>query len=240
LVLVHGVASDRSAFRLLEPLLAPRFSVVSVDRRGRCGSADHTDYSLEAEFEDLVAVVEALPEPCVVFGHSFGANVALGASLRTALIRGLVLYEPGAPGDVSREFVAELESLVAAEDRVAAMRLVIREFTEFPEEWLDDLLETPPWQKRLAYAHTLPREVRAYLEYDYGDLSRINVPTLFLVGGESPRNELVKARALAAVMPGSRVSVVQGHGHDAPVTAPQLVAAQLVAFADTCSHRIAR
>jgi pimeloyl-ACP methyl ester carboxylesterase len=220
-------------FRLLAPLLAPRFTVVSVDRRGRFGSPDDDQYSLEAEFDDLVGVVEELPEPCVVFGHSFGANVTLGAALCSRRIRGLVLYEPGAPGDVSAEFLAELESLVAAGDRLAAMRLVVSEFAAFPEEWLDDLLETPPWQERLAYAQTLAREVRAYLEHDYGDLSRVSVPALLLVGGESPARELVKARALAAEMPKARVSVIPGHGHVGPVTAPQLVADELVAFADT-------
>lgn len=167
LVLVHGVAADGSAFRLLEPLLARHFTVVTVDRRGRLGSADGDAYSLEAEFDDLVEVVDSLVEPVTLFGHSFGANVALGAALRSPRVARLVLYEPGAPGDVRPEFVAQLETLVAADQRQAAMKLVVREFTAFPEEWLDDLLETPQWQDRLAYAHTLAREVVGYLEHEY-------------------------------------------------------------------------
>ena len=88
IVLVHGVAADSASFRLLEPLLAARFTVVSVDRRGRCGSPDGPDaYSLEAEFDDLVGVVETLPGPAIVFGHSFGGNVALGAALRSSAVR---------------------------------------------------------------------------------------------------------------------------------------------------------
>jgi alpha-beta hydrolase superfamily lysophospholipase len=35
LVLAHGTSGDRSSFRLVEPLLARRFTVCAVDRRGR-------------------------------------------------------------------------------------------------------------------------------------------------------------------------------------------------------------
>ncbi len=230
LVLVHGVAADGSTFRLLEPLLAPHFTVVTVDRRGRLGSGDEGEYSLESEFDDLVEVVEALPKPATVFGHSFGANVALGAALRTSRVERLVLYEPGAPGDVRPEFVSELEALVAAGKPQAAMRLVVSEFTSFPEEWLDDLLETPQWQDRLAYAHTLPREVRAYLAHEYVGLCHLDVPTLLLVGSESASGELPKARALADVLPSARVSVLAGAGHVGPVTHPAVLADEILRF----------
>lgn len=231
IVLVHGVAADGATFRLLERELAHRFTVVTVDRRGRCGSPDEDAYSLEGEFEDLAAVVDTLPEPAVVFGHSFGANVALGASLRCSKIAKLVLYEPGRRGDVDPALQRELESLLERDDRIGAMRLTLREFTRFPEEWLDDLLETPPWQERLAYAYTLARELRAYDEYDFGALSRFTVPTLLLVGGESPANELAYARELASELPSARVSVLPGEAHVAPVTAPQLVAREITQFA---------
>jgi len=233
IVLVHGVAADGATFRLLEQQLVQRFTVVTVDRRGRCESPDEDVYSLEAEFDDLAAIVDALREPAIVFGHSFGANVALGASLRTSKIAKLVLFEPGRRGDVPPALMHELESLLARDDRLGAMRLTLKEFTRFPEEWLDDLLETPPWQARLAYAHTLARELRAYDEYDYGDLSRFTVPTLLMVGGESPPDELANAHHLASELPSAGVSVLPGEGHVAPVTAPQLVAREISQFAAT-------
>lgn len=231
LVLVHGVAADAATFRLLEQRLATEFTVVTVDRRGRCGSGDDGHYSLQAEFEDLIAVVESLPRPALVFGHSFGANVALGAALRSDRIARLVLYEPGRRGDVSPVLRDELEQALADGDRLAAMRLTLSEFTRFPEEWLDDLLETPPWQERLSYAHTIPRELRAYDQHDFGDLSGFAVPTLLLVGGESPEEELLHARALAYRLPFGRVSVIEGEAHVAPFTAPQLVAQEILSFA---------
>ncbi|HEX3678132.1 MAG TPA: alpha/beta hydrolase, partial [Galbitalea sp.] len=225
------MAADAESFRLLEPSLARSFTVVSVDRRGRYDSPDDEVYDIAAEFDDLVGVVESLPEPAVVFGHSFGANVALGAALQTPKIAKLVLYEPGRRGDASAALRAELEQLLERGERREAMRLVLLEFTRFPEEWIDDLLDTPPWQERLAYAHTMARELRAYEEHDYGDLSRLRTPTLFLVGGESPATELDHARELAGVLPSAHVSVLDGQGHVAPVTAPELVAREIAAFA---------
>lgn len=231
LVLVHGVAADSSAFRLLEPLLERHFTVVTVERRGRLQSPDDGEYSLEAEFADLVEVIAPLPQPVTVFGHSFGANVALGAALCSPRVARLVLYEPGAPGDVSADFVAELESRVAADDRFGAMKLVLGKFTAFPEEWLDDLLGTPQWQERLGYAHTLARELRAYLEHEYEGLPHLDVPTLLLVGSESTSGELPKARAFADILPCARVSVLDGAGHDVPLTHPGALADELIRFA---------
>jgi len=232
IVLVHGSAADAASFRLLEPFLAEQFTVVSVERRGRCGSADEDEYTLEAEFDDLVGVVEALQEPAIVFGHSFGGNVALGAALRSSMISKLILYEPGRRGDAPRALRDELDRLLERSEWRAAMRLVLRYFTRFPEEWLDDLLDTPPWQERLVYAHTLGRELRAYEEYDYGDLSRLSTPTLFLVGSESPAEELEYAQLLSAALPSARMVVLPEQGHLAPVTAPALVAREIAAFAD--------
>ena len=230
LVLVHGVAADADSFRLLEPHLADRFTVVSVDRRGRFSSPDEGVYSLESEFDDLVSVVESLHEPAVVFGHSFGGNVALGAAMRTSRIAKLVIYEAGRRGDAPAELRTRLEGLLQRGERKAAMRLVLLEFTRFPEEWLDELLDTPPWEARLAYAHTLARELRAYDEHDYGDLSLLCTPTLLLVGGESPAAELEHARSLAQVLPQAHVVLLDGVGHVGPVTDPALVANEIIAF----------
>jgi pimeloyl-ACP methyl ester carboxylesterase len=46
--------------------------VFAVDRRGRGRSGDATDYALEREYEDVVAVVEAAGEGVSVLGHSYG------------------------------------------------------------------------------------------------------------------------------------------------------------------------
>lgn len=58
LVLVHGAVADHSRWAPVLPALEERFTVLSIDRRGRGRSGDADDYALEREYEDVAAVVE--------------------------------------------------------------------------------------------------------------------------------------------------------------------------------------
>ena len=79
-----------------------RFTVYALDRRGRGGSEDAQPYTIEREFDDVAATVNAIGEPVNVLGHSYGALCALEAALRTDHIRKLVLYEPPIPSPQGR------------------------------------------------------------------------------------------------------------------------------------------
>ena len=90
LVLIHGAAADHNRWAPVLPALEERFTVLAVDRRGRGQSGDATDYALEREYEDVVAVVESAGEGVSVLGHSYGGICALEAALLTDGIRNLV------------------------------------------------------------------------------------------------------------------------------------------------------
>jgi pimeloyl-ACP methyl ester carboxylesterase len=51
----------------------------------------------------------------------------------------------------------------------------------------------------------------------------IEVPTLFLTGTRSKPSARAVARLLTATLPGARVEEIEGVGHMAPVTHPNLV-----------------
>ena len=51
LVLVHGTSADHTRWKPLLRELEVHFTVHAVDRRGRGGSGDTADYSVEREFE---------------------------------------------------------------------------------------------------------------------------------------------------------------------------------------------
>ena len=87
LVLVHGTAADHNRWAPVLPAFEQRFTVCAVDRRGRGGSSDSDDYSVEREFEDLAVVVDSLEEPVSLLGHSYGALCALEAARLTQLAR---------------------------------------------------------------------------------------------------------------------------------------------------------
>jgi pimeloyl-ACP methyl ester carboxylesterase len=94
LVLIHGAAADHNRWAPVLPALEERFTVFAVDRRGRGRSGDATEYALEREYEDVVAIVESAGEGVSVLGHSYGGICTLEAALLTDRIRKLVLYEP--------------------------------------------------------------------------------------------------------------------------------------------------
>lgn len=219
LVLVHGTTADHTRWEPILPALEEQFTVYAIDRRGRGESGDAPDYSLEREFEDVVAVVESIAEPVVLLGHSYGALCSLEAALRTENIRKLILYEPPflvEEGELTPQAtLAELHTLVENGENEQAL---IRFFTDVagmaPEE-VDVLRAAPNWPARVSAAHTVVREEAAPAEYvfDADLLATIQTPTLLLTGSESAPFLKEATAALAAVLPNCRVVTFEGHGH---------------------------
>ncbi len=93
---VHG-SMDRSAGLLrLSRRLDASHRVVRYDRRGYGRSGDvGPPWTVDANIDDLEALLcSDTSESAVLFGHSFGGNVALGlAARRPELVRAVVVYE---------------------------------------------------------------------------------------------------------------------------------------------------
>src|SRR5215510_8778265 len=94
LILVLGALNSRKSGAKLAKLLAPRFTVISYDRRGRGKSTDTVPYSAQREVEDIAALISAVGEPAYVYGHSSGGALALEAAMELRKkIMTLALYE---------------------------------------------------------------------------------------------------------------------------------------------------
>ncbi len=239
LVLVHGSGvSDHRRWEIagVRPALAEHATVYALDRRGRGESGDSPEYSLETEVADVVAVVESIGDPVTLLGHSYGANIALEASLRTDGIGRLVLYEPGiAVGDhelASPEVVAELNGLLEEGENEAALLLFCREIAGLTPEEIDVFRTDPSWQDRVDGAHTLPREEQAIAEYEFrpARFAGTTTPTLLLSGGESPRAYRDATAAVHEALPNSRIVTFEGHHHVAMQTAPERFVEEVLAF----------
>jgi len=236
LVLVHGTSSTGARWTPLLPALTSRFAVYAMDRRGRGASGDTEPYAIEREYEDVAAVVDRIDEPVNLLGHSYGALCCLEAALRMSNVRKLVLYEPPFPTGPalyepgSRE---RLEELLAAGDREGVIVTFMREIVRMPEEEVDLIRASAGWEARLAAAHTVPRE---FADGDYVfDPERfrdLRVPTMLLMGGESPEFLRRPTQLLQRTLPDARLVVLEGQQHIAMNTAPDLFLRELIGYLD--------
>jgi pimeloyl-ACP methyl ester carboxylesterase len=237
LVLVHGTSGTYSRWAPILPDLRKHFTVYAVERRGRGESGDGaTPYAIEREFEDVAAVVDSIREPVDLFGHSYGGICALEAALLTDNIVKLVLYEPPILSqDVepnSDDLASRLQAMLDVGDREGILMTFMRDAVRMPLSEIETSRSMPVWNARVAAAHTLPREVRARAGYRFEAerFKDLTVPTLLLLGGDSPDPLRRAARTLATVLPNSRTGVLPGQRHVAMETAPDLLVKELLIF----------
>ncbi|WP_448003628.1 alpha/beta fold hydrolase [Agromyces bauzanensis] len=235
LVLVHGTAIDHRQWTHLIPRLGRYFTVYAVDRRGRGQSGDEEPYAIRREFEDVVAVVESIPETVGLLGHSFGALCSLEAALQTGRIHKLALYEPPIYTDFALTYPEDILGRVEAhiEDGDAERALLLSyETAQVPQAELDMLRSLPSWQGRISGVRAMPREFISAREYvfDAGRFRDLTTPTLLLVGGESPPFYRAAVEELHTSLPNNRVAVLAGQQHEAMETAPELFLREVIDF----------
>jgi pimeloyl-ACP methyl ester carboxylesterase len=236
LILTHGTGGSHARWAAILPALEPYFSLYAVDRRGRGESGDAESYAIEREFEDVAALVEAVEPPVYLLGHSYGAICALEAAQLSRNIRKLVLYEPPLPSPgvlIYREGIIErLEALLAAGKREELLLTFMGEVVKMPPHELSQIQASPAWPARVAAAHTLPRELRAHEQYQFeaNRFKSLTVPTLLMVGGDSPAFFKVAIDTLSATLPNCRATVLTGQQHIAMDTAPDLFTREVLAF----------
>ncbi len=236
LVLVHvGAASDHTRWTPLVERLVDHCTVYAMDRRGRCGSGDADDYALESEYDDVAALASSIEGPVSVYGVSAGANFALEAAPKIPNLHRLALYEPVIPNGIELtppDFFDWIERMVAEGSPEEAIVTFLREAAQVPPHEIEALRATPTWPARVAAVLTLAREERAVTAYrfDPDRFRDMTVPTLLLLGSESPPLFRSSIETLHAVLPNARLRILHGQPHLADVTAPQRVADALLAF----------
>ena len=246
LVLVHGATADHTTWRTSGPLLAARHTTHAVDRRGRGSSGDGPAYAIEREFEDLAAVVEAIAletggRPVDVVGHSYGGRIGLGAALLTPSISRLVVYEGAPPASSGRGYqddgtLADIEALVAAGDRDAALATFMRDIVRMPEPELAAFRADAIWARRSAAVGTTIRELRAEVSpaASLEALGDVRQPVLQILGGDSAEAFRAATAALDERLANGQVVTIDGARHAAHHTHAQEFVAAIEAFlADT-------
>ena len=236
LLLVHGAANSSSRYAHILPALSTAYSVIAMDRRGRGKSGDADCYAFEREFEDVAAIIDSIDEPVHVYGHSIGGTCVLEASLLTHNIHKMILYEPDAtpPGDTVEvgDLTKRLYALLATGDRECLLATFLRELLGFSKSEVEQYRQLPTWPMRIAAAHTLPRELEAAETYRFHArrFSDMHVPTMLLMGGDSPPILSDGVRVLEASLPNSQVVVMPGQQHVADLEDPDLFVHEVLDF----------
>jgi pimeloyl-ACP methyl ester carboxylesterase len=209
---VHGISSSRRDFARLGEALAETHRVFAYDQRGHGDSAAaEGSLALEALAADLRAVADSIGTVATVVGHSWGGAVALVGGPKIA--RSLVLIDPMirvVPGTFDRDYVDDLESLLAAEDseRDDAVRAAFASADPLDREGKVHAMHG----LRLETLRRLGRDNRA----DEGGwdlrerLARIKIPTTILLAGEESVVAPDDLRDAAAPV---SVETVVNHGH---------------------------
>ena len=235
LLLVYGAMMEQHAWSRMVAQLPGR-TVYTYDRRGRGESTNRRGYEVEWEVDDLVAFIEALPQPLDVFGHSSGALLVLHAAMRNVTMRRVVLYEPPLASvrepQLSAELPGRLLALVERGERDQALAQFFEHGMWLSPEDIARLRQGPRWADQTRYAETGAYDVtitRSF-PFDADALSKLTMPTLLLFGDQSPDWMQEGVRKFAKALPNSALEVLEGQGHNAQFSDPALLGRLVSSF----------
>ncbi len=218
LILVDAAGGFREfgPMRSLAAVLAPAFTVVTYDRRGRGESTDTPPYAVDREVDDLHALVDAAGGAAFVHGFSSGGVLALHAAARGLAIRKLTLLEPPLPVDDEPEagpdLGAEVAELVAAGRRGEAVEH-FHTSIGVPADTIAGLRQSPSWPALEALAHTLVYDTVITRSLPVTTLSTITTPTL-VIDSEGTDGDLRRwARGVCDALPNAAQRTLPGEWH---------------------------
>jgi pimeloyl-ACP methyl ester carboxylesterase len=226
LLMVHGSGTSSADWVFALPVLRERFTVVTMDRRGRGASGDAPEHAMSREAEDVLAVLDAVGAELLV-GHSYGALCSILAAEQTDRLRRLVLYEP--PIAVKEDSLGALDHLVAAGRLDEALEGFLRA-AGTSDEQLAAIRASPAWDVLLDAMPALPRELHACAEWRH-PRGPIDVPTLLLLGGDTRSSVYLDGLDdLQAAFTDVRRETIPGQLHVAHVFAAEAFAGLITDF----------
>ena len=243
-VLAHGWGASAFAWReTIEALAAAGWRVVAPDLRGHGFSEKPDDprlYTSAAMTDHLLAIMDAAGVArAPVVGHSLGAEIALGAALRSPdRVSRLALIAPVGLGHVTLAFIGR--RLTPAFFTRIMTRLLGRWAVRVALFFASARMR---WDAETIVQHAAPLSQRGFAaatrhllhgalwkRRSEEELARVRVPVLVIVG---TKDRLVPMRDLddwCRLLPDVRAARVRGAGHVLPEEAADRVNPLLVEF----------
>ncbi|GAA1893678.1 hypothetical protein GCM10009773_22210 [Williamsia serinedens] len=216
---VHGMGGDHTTWRRLAAgLRADGRPVISYDQRGH-GQSSRGVYELDRLRDDLLSVVEDLPDAQTVdvVAHSLGAHVALRAAMATPGRFGRLVLEEVPPTPRDAADVAEgITPRSSPRELVLGVLDVIRD-------------PRPVMRFDARLAPTVQAEFDAPDPDWWAGLRRVSTPVLVISGGDQSFLPPRHLRTLAGALPDGRFLAIPT-GHSVHRDRPDDFAAATLAF----------
>ena len=223
LILIRGFGSNADHWYSQVPAFSMHYETIVFDNRG-VGRSDGPQgcYSIADMCDDTAALLDALGVARAhVLGISMGGMIAQEMALNHPdRVRGLVLActhcgggKAVMPGKEVMEVFHRFSRTASQEDAVKVAGCL---FTERTMNEHFDIVET---YRRVSSAHpvsadVLTKQFDAIQGHDtWARLPRIKCPTLVLTGAEDVLIPPINSRILAERIPGARLEILPGCGH---------------------------
>ncbi|MBN2022116.1 MAG: alpha/beta fold hydrolase [Pirellulales bacterium] len=243
LVLIHGFPLDHTMWEPQLAMLARQCRVIAPDLRGfGHSSATEGTVTMEQMADDVVAVAEALGVSgrFVLGGLSMGGYVAMAFWRKYASrLAGLILCDTRAGPDAPEAAAARLDTA----DRILREGPALLVDSMTPRLLAESTRRNQP-ELVAAVQDVILRANRqgvaaalrgmAQRPDSTSILSRIDCPTLVLVGREDPISPPEEMRAMAEAIPGARLAEIPRAAHLAPLENPVAANAAIAAFLAQC------
>lgn len=225
-VLVHG-SMDRSAGLLkLSRRLDDRHRVVRYDRRGYGRSAGAGGpFDLRIHVADLGRLLDG--RRAVIFGHSYGGNVALGlAAANSELVQAVAVYE------TPLSWMDWWPTTTAGGDALTTDGGVALDSGAAAERFMRRLIGDARWERLPARTRAARRAEGEAMIVELDDLRQrapwdpvaVTVPVVAMRGADGADHHRRSTAHLGQVLPDCHVVDIVGARHFGPNTHPDAVA----------------
>lgn len=226
-VLVHGSMDRQAAFaRTLRHVR--EFRALTYDRRGYAKSGQVPGpFTVAANVDDLIRVIESVGAPVRAVGHSFGGTTVLASAYRRPeLFSAVAVYE--SPMSWESWWPRNTGGALAAagqDDPEGAAENFLKRFIG-DDRW--SRLPESTKQKRRSEGHALVGELSDLRRAPAYDIEHIDVPVLSAIGSRAGEHVRRGAEILADRCSPSPLVVLNDAWHNAPSSAPELFAEAVI------------
>ena len=234
-VLVHGYPLDGAMWSGVARILARRFRVLKPDLPGRGETAAESGATISDYADFLEAVVRGVSAPAGLAAFSMGGYAALALlERRPEGLAAVALVDTRASADDEAGRARRDEAIATV--RSAGVKAIA-------DAMVPRLLSPASIQNRdlvERVSRIITRQSPKTVEADLvamrdrpdrrGDLPRVAVPALVVVGDADALTPPSDAQLMAEAIPGARLVTIPGAGHLTPMERPGAVAAALGEF----------